>query len=57
MLNLFFNRYKLDVVVEDKAGSTNFLIFGKLAQELICILAQQLAVGVNADRFVLASIF
>ncbi len=57
MLNVFFYRYKLDAVVEDETGSTNFIIFGKLAQELISIPAQQLKVGANADRFVLPSIF
>nr|CAD1843889.1 unnamed protein product [Ananas comosus var. bracteatus] len=49
--------YKLDVVVDDEIATTNFIIFGKIAQELIRIPAQQLAIAANADKFVLPSVF
>nr|CAD1838489.1 unnamed protein product [Ananas comosus var. bracteatus] len=48
--------YKLSTIVEDRSGITNFTIFGKLAQDLIRIPAQNLAVAVNSDRFVLPPI-
>nr|CAD1827504.1 unnamed protein product [Ananas comosus var. bracteatus] len=49
--------YKLDAVVGDEIATTNFMIFGKIAQELIRIPAQQLAIAANADKFVLPSVF
>nr|CAD1818325.1 unnamed protein product [Ananas comosus var. bracteatus] len=49
--------YKLDAVVDDEIATTNFIIFGKIAQELIRIPAQQLAIAANADKFVLPSVF
>ncbi|XP_020109727.1 uncharacterized protein LOC109725077 [Ananas comosus] len=49
----FFNiRYKLNTIVEDGSGSTN-TIFGRLAQDLIHIPAQNLATSVGSDKFTL----
>ncbi|OAY84245.1 hypothetical protein ACMD2_05465 [Ananas comosus] len=48
--------YKLNTVVEDETGSADFIIFGKVAQDLIHIPAQQLAIATNSDRFVLPPI-
>nr|CAD1839751.1 unnamed protein product [Ananas comosus var. bracteatus] len=45
--------YKLNSIVEDETGSTEFTIFGKVAQDLIHVPAQQLAIASNSDRFVL----
>ncbi|OAY64941.1 hypothetical protein ACMD2_24261 [Ananas comosus] len=45
--------YKLNTVVEDETGSADFIIFGKVAQDLVHIPAQQLAIATNSDRFVL----
>lgn len=54
---MLLNRYKLDAVVDDEIATTNFIIFGKIAQELIRIPAQQLAIAANADKFVLPPAF
>ncbi|OAY75938.1 Replication protein A 70 kDa DNA-binding subunit B, partial [Ananas comosus] len=37
----------------DETGSANFISFGKVAQDLVHIPAQQLAIATNLDRFVL----
>lgn len=47
------SRYKLNAVVEDGSGSANFTIFGRLAQNLIYIPAQNLATSVGSDKFTL----
>ncbi|XP_020097836.1 uncharacterized protein LOC109716703 [Ananas comosus] len=48
--------YKLNVIVEDESISTNFIIFGKLAQNIIRVPTQQLAVANNSDKFLLPPI-
>nr|CAD1829071.1 unnamed protein product [Ananas comosus var. bracteatus] len=45
--------YKLNTIVEDGSGSANFTIFGRLAQDLIHIPAQNLATSVGSDKFTL----
>nr|CAD1833539.1 unnamed protein product [Ananas comosus var. bracteatus] len=47
--------YKLNAVVDDGTGSTNFTIFGKAAQDLIRLPAHQLATASNSSKFVLPS--
>lgn len=46
-------RYKLNAIVADETGSANFTIFGKTAQDLIQVPAQQLATAINSNRFIL----
>ncbi|XP_020109944.1 uncharacterized protein LOC109725245 [Ananas comosus] len=48
--------YKLNAIVADETGSANFTIFGKTAQDLIRIPAQQLATAINSNRFILPPI-
>lgn len=53
---LYFFRYKLNAVVDDGTGSTNFTIFGKAAQDIIRVPANQLATASNSNRYVLPSV-
>ncbi|XP_020103902.1 uncharacterized protein LOC109720909 isoform X2 [Ananas comosus] len=46
--------YKLNTIVGDSTGTTNFTIFGKSAQDLIHIPAQNLATSPGSDKFTLA---
>lgn len=52
LLNItsFLCRYKLNAIVEDSTGSANFTIFGRLAQDLIHIPAQNLATSPGSDN-------
>uniref|UniRef100_A0A6V7QRH1 Replication factor A C-terminal domain-containing protein n=1 Tax=Ananas comosus var. bracteatus TaxID=296719 RepID=A0A6V7QRH1_ANACO len=46
----------LNAIVADETGSANFTIFGKTAQDLIRVPAQQLATAINSNRFILPPI-
>ncbi|XP_020113189.1 uncharacterized protein LOC109727463 [Ananas comosus] len=48
--------YKLKTIVEDDTGSAIFTIFGRLAQDLIHIPAQNLATSTGSDKFTLPPI-
>ncbi|XP_020082816.1 replication protein A 70 kDa DNA-binding subunit B-like [Ananas comosus] len=45
--------YKLNAIVEDDTGDANFTIFGRIAQDLICVPAQKLATADDSDRYAL----
>ncbi len=49
------NRYKVNTIVDDGSGIANFTIFGRLAQELIRVPAQNLVIAINSDKFTLPS--
>ncbi|XP_020113714.1 uncharacterized protein LOC109727912 [Ananas comosus] len=54
MINLLYHeRYKLNAIVKNDTGSANFTIFGRLAQDLIHISAQNLATSAGSDKFTL----
>nr|CAD1836344.1 unnamed protein product [Ananas comosus var. bracteatus] len=48
--------YKLNTIVSDETASANFTVFGKSAQDLIRVPAQQLATATNSNRFILPPI-
>lgn len=53
-LLLLLKRYKLNAIVENDTSSANFTIFGRLAQDLIHIPAQNLATSPGLEKFTLS---